>query len=125
MLLHLTHISNEPLYLQVSRQIRAQILSGELQPGDSLPSIRVLAREQRVSVITVQTAYDYPQREGLIVSHRGKGFFVAELTSQQKARIAADRLREILDPLITSALAEGLEKKEIITIITNLVQDKP
>ncbi|MCB0317005.1 MAG: GntR family transcriptional regulator, partial [Calditrichaeota bacterium] len=80
MILNLTDISDEPLQSQISRQVRAKILAGELGAGDNLPSIRGLARDQRVSVITVQRAYEYLEREGLIHSRRGKGFFVSELS---------------------------------------------
>ena len=76
MLLHLTDLSPEPLHEQISRQIRAQILAGTLEPGTALASIRALAREQKVSVITVQRSYDDLLRAGLLLSRRGKGFFV-------------------------------------------------
>ena len=77
MLLNLTDLSNEPLQSQIVRQIRAKILAGGLPAGIDLPSIRKLAREQHISVITVQRAYESLEREGLIHSRRGKGFFVS------------------------------------------------
>jgi GntR family transcriptional regulator len=75
MLLNLTDLSDESLQNQLSRQVRAKILNGELMAGEMLPSIRSLAREQRVSVITIQRGYETLEREGLIHSRRGKGFF--------------------------------------------------
>ena len=76
MILNLSDLSDEPLQGQIVRQVRAKILAGELAADSDLPSIRSLAREQQVSVITVQRAYESLVREGLIHSRRGKGFFV-------------------------------------------------
>ena len=70
MLLNLTDLSDESLQSQISRQIRAKILSGELAAGEVLPSIRGLARDQHVSVITVQRGYENLERDGLIHSRR-------------------------------------------------------
>ena len=74
MILHLSELSSEPLQAQIVRQIRAAILAGSLSEGELLPSIRTLARESKVSVITVQRAYGTLENEGVIRSRRGKGF---------------------------------------------------
>jgi len=71
MLLNLTDLSNEPLQSQIFRQIRAKILSGELAAGEMLPSIRALALQQQVSVVTVQRGYESLERAALIHSRRG------------------------------------------------------
>ena len=90
MLLNLSEQSNEPLHSQIARQIRARILTGGLEPGAQLPSIRALALELRVSVITVQTAYDSLLKDGLIATRRTKGSVVADLTEAER-RDAARR----------------------------------
>jgi GntR family transcriptional regulator len=108
MLLHLTDLSPEPLHEQISRQIRAQILSGQLEDGSPLLSIRALARQEKVSVITVQRAYDDLLREGLLVARRGKGFFVAPIPEQQKRDLALARIRRKLQAVVQEARAEGL-----------------
>ncbi len=113
MLLNLTDLSAEPLQSQIVRQIRAKILTGELPADTSLPSIRALAREQHVSVITVQRAYESLIREELIHSRRGKGFFVSEMEDTRKKEMAKQRLLESLAPIIFAALAEGLTVKDI------------
>ena len=113
MLLNLTDLSSEPLQSQIVRQVRAKILIGELTAGTSLPSIRALAREQHVSVITVQRAYETLIREELIHSRRGKGFFVSELAKKRKEEMAKQRLLENLSPLVSAALEEGLSQKNI------------
>ena len=113
MLLNLTDLSSESLQSQIIRQIRAAILAGELAASASLPSIRALATEQHVSVITVQRAYEELEREGLIHSHRGKGFFVSALPDDEKKNMAKQRLLENIEPFVNNALSEGLKPKDI------------
>jgi GntR family transcriptional regulator len=114
MFLQITDLSDEPLQSQIARQIRAKILSGDLVSGGLLPSIRALAREQRVSVITVQRAYESLEREGLIHSRRGKGFFVSDLEEKRKKKLSEQRLRESLEPLFLAASAEGMAVEDIL-----------
>jgi GntR family transcriptional regulator len=108
MLLHLSEILVEPLHAQISRQIRAKILSDTLEEGTALPSIRVMAREQHVSVITVQRAYDDLQREGLLHSKKGKGLFVAHLTNEKKKGLANGRFKKTVVPIIQGAIESGV-----------------
>ncbi len=121
MFLNLTDLSAEPLQSQIIRQVRAKILTGELKADRDLPSIRRLAREQHISVITVQRAYESLEREGLIHSRRGKGFFVSRLSDQQKKSLAVERLKENLKSPIRAALSEGLEKEEIKKVVVSLM----
>ena len=122
MFLNLTDVSEEPLHQQISRQVRAKILAGDMTDGDSLPSIRGLARDSRVSVITVQRAYDDLEREGLILARRGKGFFVRAMTDGRKAGLACRRFREALEPIVDEARAEGLEDPQMSEIFHRLVE---
>jgi len=124
MILHLSDLSQEPLHSQISRQIRAKVLSGNLVEGTLLPSIRALAREQRVSVITVQRAYEDLDREGVIDSRRGKGFFVASLTDDRKLGISLGRLRESLRPVMQDALAAGMTRDRILRVIREMLETK-
>ena len=123
MLLHLTDLSDEPLQGQIVRQVRAKILAGELAAGADLPSIRKLASEHHISVITVQRAYETLEHEGLIHSRRGKGFFVTELSDEARKRMARERFREILEPRIRAAKAEGLDIEEIKKVIDNILDE--
>jgi GntR family transcriptional regulator len=122
MLMTLTDISSESLQSQIVRQIRAGILAGELKADTSLPSIRALAAEQRVSVITVQRAYEHLEREGLIHSRRGKGFFVSALPAGEKKAMARQRLAETIGPQISAALSEGLSGHDIRAIIESALK---
>jgi len=125
MLLNLTDLSSEPLQQQIIRQVRAMILSGDLPAGSDLPSIRALARENRVSVITVQRAYEELARENVIHSRRGKGFFVSEIPDPKKQDIARQRLRERLIPVIEQASADGLSSNDIVATVADLLAAKP
>lgn len=121
MFLQLTDLTDEPLHRQISRQVRAKILNGEMADGDSLPSIRGLARESRVSIITVQRAYDDLEREGLILARRGKGFFVCKITDRNKSKLASERFRDALEPIVAEGRAEGLDDPQMSEIFHQLV----
>lgn len=122
MILNLTEVSDEPLHAQISRQIRAKILSENLAGGAALPSIRGLAREQHVSVITVQRAYDDLEREGLLQSRRGRGFWVANLPGRRKQEMAKERFTQALDELVAHAAAEGLSGASMRRILDEVLR---
>ena len=124
MLLHLTDVSDEPLHQQISRQVRAKILTGELANGDGLPSIRGLARESRVSVITVQRAYEDLDREGLIEARRGKGFFVTAIAEERKESLARERFSQALEPVIAEGRAEGLDQGQMNEIFQQVLENE-
>ena len=90
MQIYLSNSGQEPIYAQITRQIKQQILSGALRPGDALPSIRLLARELRISVITTKRAYAELELQGFIETVPGKGSFVAggnlELLREERLR---------------------------------------
>ena len=88
--------AGQPIYDQISSQIKAQIIAGALQPGDALPSIRGLAKDLKISVITTKRAYDELEAEGFVTTVAGKGCFVAEknldLIREQPLKTLADHL---------------------------------
>ena len=73
----ISNSSGAPIYEQICAQIKGKIISGELKEGDALPSIRLLAKELRISVITTKRAYEELERDGFLVTYPGKGSFVA------------------------------------------------
>ena len=89
--------ANKPIYEQITSQIKAMIMSGELQAGDAIPSMRALAKSIHVSVITVQKAYEDLQRDGFIETTVGRGSFVSaqnkEFYQEEQQRIADSRDR--------------------------------
>lgn len=92
--------SNEPIYEQVVNQIKEMIIKGELKEGEVLPSIRGLARDLSISVITTKRAYEELEKEGFIETVQGKGSFVAlqnkELIKEKKLQIIEEKLSEIV-----------------------------
>lgn len=97
----ISNSSNEPIYSQVMSQIRAGIIKGELKEGELLPSIRGLARDLQISVITTKRAYDELEKEGFIETVPGKGSYVAiqnkELMKEKKIRIIEEKLIEVVE----------------------------
>lgn len=89
--------ANKPIYEQITTQIKAMIMSGELQAGDAIPSMRSLAKSIHVSVITVQMAYEDLQRDGFIETTVGRGSFVSarnkEFYQEEQQRIAEEHLQ--------------------------------
>ena len=89
--------ANKPIYEQITTQIKAMIMSGELQAGDAIPSMRSLAKSIHVSVITVQKAYEDLQRDGFIETTVGRGSFVSarnkEFYQEEQHRIAEEHLQ--------------------------------
>ncbi|MCG8415627.1 MAG: GntR family transcriptional regulator [Pseudomonadales bacterium] len=122
MLLHISEQSSETLQEQIIGQVRARILSGELAPDFALPSIRALAKSLRVSVITVQRAYDQLLNEELIYARRGKGFFVATLQQSDKSALAQQRFAEQLAMTLHDARRDGLSDQEIQQIFNETLQ---
>ncbi len=113
MLLNISEQSAETLQEQIIGQVRARILTGDFEADHALPSIRSLAKSLRVSVITVQRAYEQLLREGLIYSRRGMGFYVAAIQQSDKSALAARRFREQLRDLLKNAKRDGLSKSEL------------
>ena len=116
----ISNSSNKPIYEQITDQIRQMIMNGELRPGEPLPSMRFLAKELRISVITTKRAYEELERDGFICTQVGKGSFVAD-SNQEIVREA--QLREI-ENLLEAAVEKsrycglGLEElKELLTMI--------
>ena len=124
MLLHLSDLSPEPLHQQLSRQLREKILAGDLAEGDGLPSIRGLARDHHISVITVQRAYEDLGREGLLVARQGKGMFVAPVDEGGKREMAEQRLFEALKPILKEARASGLGEQTVKKIVDTLLNGR-
>lgn len=106
--IQINNSSDDPIYLQIKNQIKAQIISGDLKVGEQLPSIRFLAKELRVSMLTAKRAFDELELDGFINSVQGKGNFVA---AQNKELIREEYLKKI-----ESKLQEVVELSEIADV---------
>jgi GntR family transcriptional regulator len=110
----ISNASSDPIYEQIRQQIRGHILKGELQPGDALPSIRNLAQQLQISVITTKRAYDELERDGFIETVSGKGSFVAPQNP--------DMIREKRMNLIESRMAEVVKESMLLGLSLNELQ---
>jgi len=116
----ISNSSPDPIYEQISRQIKAQIISSDLAEGEALPSIRKLAQELQISVITTKRAYDELEREGFINTVSGKGTYVAvqnqELLKEKKMKIVEEKLAEAVSE--ARILGIGVEQlKEMLLLL--------
>lgn len=109
----ISNSSDDPIYEQISRQIKNQIISGELKEGEALPSIRALAKELQISVITTKRSYEILIDEGFVDSITGKGTFVS---SQNQ-----ELLREKKMKMVEEKLAEAVEEAKLLGITQNEV----
>lgn len=119
----ISNASSMPIYEQISSQIKKEILKGNLEEATPLPSIRGLAKDLQVSVITTKRAYDELEKEGFIETMQGKGSFVAiqnkELMKEKKLKIIEEKLAEIVD----ESKMLGLEFSEIEEILKILFEE--
>jgi GntR family transcriptional regulator len=115
--------SSDPIYEQVARQIRSQILSGDLSEGDPLPSIRKLAQELQISVITTKRAYDELEKEGFIDTVGGKGTFVSvqnrEFLREKKMKVIEEKLAEAVD----LARLMGIDRESLAEMLSLLYEE--
>ena len=112
-----------PIYEQILRQIQGQILSGELREGEALPSMRLLAKELRISVITTKRAYEELEREGFLVTVPGKGCFVAEQNRELRREAVLCQVEEHLAKAVEAAAAGGVTQAEVQEILETLYQE--
>lgn len=119
----LSNASPDPIYEQIRRQIQGHILKGELQPGDALPSIRNLAQQLQISVITTKRAYDELERDGFIETVTGKGSFVApqnpEMLREKRVNLIETRLAEV----VKQSILLGLSLEELQEMLELLYRE--
>ena len=120
----ISNTSDKPLYEQITAQIKNLILTGALKEGDALPSMRILAKELRISVITTKRAYEEREREGFIVTQSGKGSYVA---ARNVELIREENYRRIEQQLLTAvnlARLSEISLDEMIEILTLLYKEE-
>lgn len=119
----ISNSSQVPLYEQIESQIKNQIVNMILKPGEPLPSIRTLAKELKVSIITTKRAYEELEKEGFIKTVVGKGTFVAEANNERLREVAMYEIESKLEEAIISAKAIGLSLEETLDIIRSLYEE--
>lgn len=116
--------SREPIYDQIKKQILDGIMSGEIKEGECLPSIRGLARDLKVSVITTTKAYNDLEAAGYIVAVQGKGYYVAERSNEILKEKLLEQIEFHFDQAILISKKASLKESDLIEILKNLLRQE-
>ena len=115
--------SDQPIYEQIEEQIKAQILEGSMTEDEQLPSIRQLARDLKISVITTTRVYNDLAEEGFIISVAGKGYFVAPRDNELLRERMLCEMETALEKAVTNGRNAGLSDEEIISTLRNIMEE--
>ncbi len=119
----ISNTSDKPIYQQLFDQISAQIVKGELQSDEALPPIRTVAKELRISIITVKTAWEELERQGFIYSMVGRGCFVAALTDADRVNKRRELLSLKLQKDIGYYKSLGLTLSDVVEILKEYYEE--
>lgn len=115
--------SDNPIYEQIKDQIKNQILNGRLKEGEMLPSMRLLAKELRISIITTKRAYEELERDGYIESFTGKGSFVKAINKEMLKENIVYEIEELFEQVISKAHTAGVGYEELAEILKVLYNE--
>lgn len=115
---------NQPIYAQIYRQIRDQIIAGHLKGGDLLPSIRALAKDLKISVITTKRAYDELEQEGYVYTVAGKGCFVAQRNTEFIREENLKKIDSLLQEALKLAKSCSLSSSELAELIQIMAKEE-
>lgn len=121
--LFISNTAGVPIYAQITRQIKEKILAGELTAGQALPSIRLLAKELRISVITTKRAYEDLEQEGFIYTQQGRGSFVAAQNPELLREETLRRVEEHLQKALDEAAQGGIAGDEVQALLNLLMEE--
>lgn len=116
--------SGVPIYQQIAEQFKEDILAGKMKQGEYLPSIRGLAKDLRISVITTMKAYEELERQGLITAVQGKGYYVNAQDSEMLREQHMRKMEEHLQNAIAAARIVGVSEEELIETLKVLAAEK-
>ena len=118
----ISNTGGKPIYDQIKERIKNAVLAGELRSGDALPSIRMLAKELRISVITTKRAFEELEREGFIETVPGKGSFVAQRNSELLREEALRQMEEALESAVQIARRSGIASQDVRSALEMLLE---
>lgn len=119
----ISNSSNQPIYDQIYSQVKNLIISGKLKEGDALPSIRSLAKDLRISVITTKRAYDELERDGFIYTVAGKGCFVAEKNVELIREENLKKIEEYMQKIAELAALCNISNDELVEMFQILIKE--
>ena len=120
----ISNSSGVPLYEQIEEQIKRQIMTGELHEGEALPSMRILAKELKISIITTKRAYEELERDGFIESVTGKGSFVKGINSDIVKENMMFAIQELLETAVDKAVVGKVSLDELQEMLRLLYEEK-
>lgn len=120
----ITNNSETPIYEQIEEQIKAMILNGDLKEGDGLPSMRLLAKELRISIITTKRAYEELERDGYIESYTGKGSFVKGINRELVRETVVYEIEGLFEEILDKAKMVGISHEELLEILQLLCEER-
>lgn len=120
----ISNSSGVPIYEQIEEQIKSQIMTGELAEGDALPSMRVLAKDLKISIITTKRAYEDLEREDFIESVTGKGSFVKGINSDIVKENMMFAIQEMLETAVDKAILGKISYEEVSEMLKLLYDEK-
>lgn len=120
----LSNSSGVPIYEQIEEQIKSQIMTGELTEGEVLPSMRVLAKELKISIITTKRAYEDLERDGFIESVTGKGSFIKRINSDMVKENMMFAIQELLETAVDKAVFGKVSYEELEEMLRLLYEEK-
>ena len=120
----ISNLSSVPIYQQVATQIKSNILNGSLKNNDQLPSIRSLAKELEVGIITVKKSYEVLLQEDLIYSKGAVGYFVNDIDLDTVLTIKKEEYFDELKSIIDKAINDGLNIEDIKDIVDKVLEEK-
>ena len=120
----LSNASGKPIYEQITDQIKEQIMVGALSAGDALPSMRLLAKELRISVITTKRAYEELERDGFLENVPGKGCFVAAQNRETRREAVLCQVEEHLSQAVDTAKAGAVGLDELTEMLNTLYNEE-
>lgn len=115
--------SDNPIYEQIKEQIKNQILNGKLKEGDMLPSMRLLAKELRISIITTKRAYEELERDGYIESFTGKGSFVKSVNKEMLRENIVYEIEELFEQVLLKSRVAGMNYEDLTEILKILYDE--
>ena len=120
----ISNSSNKPIYEQITEQIKNKVVSNELKTGELLPSIRTLAKDLRISVITTKNAYDELEKEGFVETVPGKGTYVANKNVELIKEEQLAKIQDLLDTAVQLAKLSKISEQEVKNMLDMLFMEE-
>ena len=120
----ISNSSNTPIYEQIREQIKSKIVSNELKPGDLLPSIRSLAKDLKISVITTKNAYEELEQEGYVETVPGKGTYISHKNRELIKEEQLQKIENLIDTAVSIAKIADISKQEMKDMLEILYEEE-